>query len=50
MGGDVVMLPLEPPLTFDISLMRLAEASLSLDTRRFATHLGNVVRDMVDKG
>ena len=50
MGGDVVMLPLDPPLTFDISLMRVAEAPLSLDTRRFATHLGNVVRDMVDKG
>ena len=50
MGGDVVMLPLEPPLTFDISLMRVAEASLSLGTRRFAKHLGNVVRDMVGKG
>jgi DNA-binding transcriptional LysR family regulator len=50
MGGDVVMLPLDPPLTFDISLMRVAEAPLSLDTRRFATHLGKVVRDMVDKG
>jgi DNA-binding transcriptional LysR family regulator len=46
-GGDVVMLPLEPALTFDISLMRLAEASLSLGTRRFAKHLGAVVRDMV---
>ena len=46
-GGNVVMLPLEPALTFDISLMRLAEASLSLGTRRFAKHLGAVVRDLV---
>jgi DNA-binding transcriptional LysR family regulator len=46
-GGDVVMLPLEPPLTFDISLMQKTEASLSLGTRRFAKHLGTVVQDMV---
>lgn len=46
-GGDVTMLPLESAPTFDISLMRLAEASLSLATRRFATHLGKVVRDML---
>ena len=50
LGADVVMLPLEPPLTFDISLMRRAEAPLSLGTRRFTTHLGNVVRDMVAQG
>jgi DNA-binding transcriptional LysR family regulator len=46
-GGDVVMLPLEPPLTFDISLMQRSDASLSRATRRFATHLGKVVQDMV---
>lgn len=46
-GGDVVMLPLEPALSFDISLMRLAEASLSLGTRRFTKHLGNVVKTML---
>lgn len=49
-GGDVVMLPLEPALTFDISLMRLAEASLSLGTRRFTKHLGNVVKTMLSQG
>jgi DNA-binding transcriptional LysR family regulator len=46
-GGDVVLLPLEPPLSFDISLMQRTEASLSLGTRRFAAHLGKVVREMV---
>lgn len=46
-GGDVVMLPLEPPLRFDISLMQRTDASLSLGTRRFATHLGKVVREQV---
>lgn len=49
-GGDVVMLPLEPALTFDISVMRLAEASLSLGTRRFTKHLGNVVKTMLSQG
>ena len=49
-GGDVVMLPLEPALTFDISLMRLAEASLSLGTRRFTKHLGDVVRTLLPQG
>ncbi len=46
-GGDVTMLPLEPELTFDISLIRLAEPSLSLSTRRFAEHLGDAVRDII---
>jgi DNA-binding transcriptional LysR family regulator len=46
-GGDVAMWPLEPPLTFDISLMQRTESSLSQGARRFATHLGKVVRDMV---
>ena len=46
-GGDVAMWPLEPPLTFEISLMQRTEASLSLGTRRFAKHLGTVVQDMV---
>jgi len=46
-GGGVVMLPLEPPLTFDISLMQRTEAPLSRATRRFAKHLGEVVRNMV---
>ena len=49
-GGDIVMLPLEPALTFDISLMRLAEASLSLGTRRFTKHLGDVVRTLLPPG
>ena len=49
-GGDIVMLPLEPALTFDISLMRLAEASLSLGTRPFTKHLGDVVRTMLPPG
>ena len=46
-GGDVVMRPLEPALTFDISLMQLTESSLSLGTRRFAKHLGKTVREML---
>lgn len=46
-GGHVEMLPLEPALIFDISLMHPAESSLSLGTQRFAKHLGTVVRDMV---
>lgn len=46
-GGAVVMLPLEPALEFDISLMQLSESSLSLGTRRFATHLGKTVRAML---
>jgi DNA-binding transcriptional LysR family regulator len=46
-GGDVAMWPLDPPLTFDISLMQRREASLSLGTRRFARHLATVVQDMV---
>jgi DNA-binding transcriptional LysR family regulator len=46
-GGDVVMLPFEPPLSFDIFLMQRTEASLSLGTGRFATHLGKVVREMI---
>ena len=49
-GGDLMMLPLEPALTFDIYLMRLARASLSLGTQRFATHLGDIVADMVSTG
>lgn len=46
-GGDVAMWPLEPPLAFDISLMQRTESALSQGTRRFATHLGKVVHDMV---
>lgn len=46
-GGDVAIWPLEPPLSFDISLMQRTESSLSRSTRRFATHLGNVVSEMV---
>lgn len=46
-GGEIARWPLEPSLTFDISLMQRTEASLSQGTRRFATHLGKVVQDMV---
>ncbi len=46
-GADVVMLPLEPAIEFDISLMQLTETSLSRGTRRFAKHLGDTVREML---
>ena len=46
-GGEVAMWPLEPPLSFDISLMQRTESSLSQGSQRFATHLGKVVQDMV---
>ncbi|MEJ2274252.1 MAG: LysR family transcriptional regulator [Woeseiaceae bacterium] len=46
-GGDVARFPLDPALQFDISLMQRTESSLSLGTRHFARHLGEIVRDMV---
>lgn len=46
-GSNVVVLPLEPPVQFDISLLHLADTPLSIATKRFTQHLGQVVRDLL---
>ena len=46
-GVDVAMYSLDPGITFDITLLRRTDASLSLAARRFAKHLGATVREML---
>ena len=49
-GGNVLMYPLEPAIHFNITLLHLSDASLSLGTKRFTKHLGAVVRNMWKDG
>jgi DNA-binding transcriptional LysR family regulator len=46
-GGDVVRLPLEPTIKFDVTLLQLADIPLSLATKRFTAHLGKLVREVL---
>jgi len=44
MGGNVVKIPLEPAIKFDVTQLQLAETPLSLATKRFARHLAKRVK------
>lgn len=46
-GGEVVQLPLEPAVEFDVTLLQVADTPLSIATKRFAEHLGMRVREML---
>jgi len=47
LGGNVVKIPLEPAIKFDIALLQLADTPLSLVTKRFTRHLGKLVKEML---
>ena len=49
-GGNVIKIPLEPPIKFDITLLQTADTPLSLVTKRFARHLGKLVKEMLSDG
>ena len=46
-GGDVVKIPLEPAIEFDVTLLQLADMPLSLATKRFTAHLGKLMKEML---
>ena len=46
-GGNVVKIPLEPAIKFDITLLQRADTPLSLVTKRFNRHLGKLVKEML---
>lgn len=46
-GGDVVKIPLEPAIEFDVTLLQLADMPLSLATKRFTAHLGKRMKEML---
>ncbi len=48
-GGSVVQLPLEPAVEFDVTLLQLADTPLSIATKRFARHLGSLVKDLLPR-
>jgi len=46
-GGDVVRIPLAPAIKFDVTLLQLADMPLSLPTKRFTAHLGNLMKEVL---
>jgi len=46
-ADDVVMLALEPPLEFDIKVLHLGDAPLSIVAKNFIEHLGAVINDFL---
>jgi DNA-binding transcriptional LysR family regulator len=46
-GGEVVRIPLEPAINFDVTLLQLADTPLSLATKRFTAHLGKFVKQIL---
>jgi DNA-binding transcriptional LysR family regulator len=46
-GGDVVSIPLEPAIKFDVALLQLADMPLSLATKRFTAHLGKLMQEVL---
>jgi DNA-binding transcriptional LysR family regulator len=46
-GGDVVTIPLEPAIEFDVTLLQLAEMPLSLATKSFTAHLAGLIKEML---
>jgi len=46
-GGDVVRIPLEPAIRFDVTLLQQADMPLSLATKRFTAHLGRLMKDVL---
>jgi DNA-binding transcriptional LysR family regulator len=44
---DVVILPLEPPLRFNVKLLTLVDKPLSLNAKRFRKHLGTRVKQFL---
>ncbi|MDH3621737.1 MAG: LysR family transcriptional regulator [Gammaproteobacteria bacterium] len=46
-GGNVVQLPLEPPIKFDITLLQMSDSPLSLVTKKFTKHLGEHVEEIL---
>lgn len=46
-GGEVVKIPLEPAIEFDVTLLQLADMPLSLATKRFTAHLGKLMKEML---
>ena len=49
-GGntDIQILPLDPPLRFDIEVLSLAAAPLSISAQNFVRHLGGRIRAFLD--
>ncbi len=45
-GGDVIMLPIEPAIKFQIAMLQTADIPLSLGAKRFTNHLGALVKKM----
>lgn len=46
-GGNVVQIPLEPAIHFDVTLLQMADTPLSLATKKFTRHLGRQVKEML---
>ncbi len=46
-GGKVIKIPLDPAISFDVTLLQLADTPLSLATKRFTRHLGKLVKEML---
>ena len=46
-GGNVVQIPLEPAIKFDVSLLQMTDTPLSLATKTFSRHLAKQVREML---
>jgi len=46
-GGNVVQIPLEPAIKFDVSLLQMSDTPLSLTTKKFARHLGRQVKRLL---
>ena len=46
-AGEVVRLPLQPALKFDISVLYRADSPLSIGAKRFIKHLGSCVKEFL---
>lgn len=46
-GGNVVQLPLEPPIKFDVTLLQMSDSPLSLVAKKFTRHLGEQVKGIL---
>ena len=47
MAGEVVRLPLEPALKFDVMVLQRADSPLSISAKRFKKHLASLVKDFL---
>lgn len=46
-GGNVVQIPLEPAIKFDVTLLQMSDTPLSLATKKFTQHLGRQVKRLL---